>query len=250
MRSSRSAVILTSLVAIAAVLAGCATPASPSGTGPNETAAPIVAEPDVVSGEGSTGFPGIAFPIPEDAKSVVITFECDGSDGFSVELGDSMALRQSPLGGTCGEPTDLAWPILPATGETLSVMVTGETAWSATPTFSTEEFAYDRELEADCTAFAAVYSALTNADSGFGHYGAFDETEWRARVDAATQDLAALAAASHSGIRSELESMSATLASDGVAGQSMAGVDDALGRVTAACNANQTPLVISAEFGG
>ena len=210
-----------------------------------------MAETDRVSGVGSAGFPGVAFPIPGDAKSVVISFVCDGSDPFSVELGDSMALRQSPLGGTCGEPVELAWPILPATGETLSVMVTGETAWSATPTFSTEEFAYDRALEADCTAFADVYSALTNADSGFVHYGAFDETDWRTRVDAATQELAALAAGSSSGIRVELESMSTALAETGrVPGQSMAGTEAALGRVTVACNANHTPLVLSAEFGG
>ncbi len=81
--------------------------------------------------------------------------------------------------------------------------------------------------------------------------GAFDETEWRTRVDAATQDLAELAAGSTSGIRVELESMSTALAETGrVPGQSMAGTEDALGRVTVACNANHTPLVLSAEFGG
>jgi hypothetical protein len=48
-----------------------------------------VAETDRVSGVGSAGFPGVAFPIPGDAKSVVISFVCDGSDPFSVELGES-----------------------------------------------------------------------------------------------------------------------------------------------------------------
>ena len=81
--------------------------------------------------------------------------------------------------------------------------------------------------------------------------GAFDETEWRTRVDAATQELAALAAGSSSGIRVEWESMSTALAETGrVPGQSMAGTEAALGRVTVACNANHTPLVLSAEFGG
>ncbi len=81
--------------------------------------------------------------------------------------------------------------------------------------------------------------------------GAFDETEWRTRVDAATQELAALAAGSTSGIRVELESMSTALTeTDRVPGQSMAGAEDALGRVTVACNVNHTTLVLSAEFDG
>lgn len=175
---------------------------------------------------------------------------CEGGGFFSVELGDSMALGQASLSGRCGSPTALSWPILPATGASVSVSVDEGVAWTADPEFSTDPFPADAAVTADCTAFTDVYSAFQNADSGLVHYAAFDEAQWQTRVQAASAQLSALAASSTSDLAAALTDMSAVVAGPRVPGNSLQGTEDAMGRITAACNANQTPFFVKAEFGG
>ena len=203
-----------------------------------------------MSGVGPVDFPGGPFPIPDGARSVVIAFECDGDGPFTVELGDTMALRQAPIGGTCGSLAELAGPILFETRRLLTVYVGDGVAWTATPHFSADEFQTDAALATDCEGFSAVYSAFTNADSGYGAYGAFGEDEWTERVRTATAQLAALAGASTSPAAEALATMrdaTVTLPETGTAGVVVSALSTGIGHL---CDVNQTPLILSAEFGG
>lgn len=176
--------IAVAVGALALSLTGCADAGADTAGALAPAASPtpsIAAASDLtgspVSGVGPVDFPGGPFPIPDGARSVVIAFERDGDGPFTVELGDTMALRQAPIGGTCGSLAELAGPILFETRRLLTVYVGDGVAWTATPHFSAAEFQTDAALATDCEGFSAVYSAFTNADSGYGAYGAFGEPD-------------------------------------------------------------------------
>ncbi len=255
---TRIAAVVTALSSML-VVSGCATSPSAAGSA-DATPEPTVSTPSAgaagesaaVSGVGPTGFPGVEFPIPADARSVVIDFVCDGGGSFSVELGDSMMLGQAPLRGTCDGGGALAWPVTEQTGSTLSVQVGDDVAWVATPEFSPEEFAADAATAADCERFIDIFSALANADAGFSTYRAFDEAEWVARVDGAVAELDALAASAESPLRESFVELSGTV-SDPARSPGTVLQGAAAGHIAAisqACDVNQTPLHIRAEFGG
>lgn len=247
---------------LAILLSGCATnqgdPASdPSPTATSAAAAASTTALDGVSvaGRGPTDpFPGISFPIPGDARSVEIDFTCEGGARFSVELGDSMMLGQAPLSGTCDGTHLLAWPVTERTGSTFMVMVPGDVDWSASPRFSTTEFAADSTITADCETFSAIYSALNNADTGYGMYQAFDEAEWTTRVDDATAQLKVLADESRSDLADDFARLIAILSErDRVIGESLpytAGAGDPMNDIGQTCDINQSPLIVTGEFGG
>jgi hypothetical protein len=241
------------MLSAAALLAtGCAAPIA---TAPSASTSPTVVAvddvtPETVTGEGPTGWPGVAFPIPSDFRSVTIDFSCDGDGFYTVELGDSMMLAQAPLDGTCGENTLLQWPLTPRTGSTLSVTVGDGVAWTATPRFSVEEFPFDAALTTECAAFTDVYSAFINADSGFMHYDAFDATEWAERIAKASAQLREFAASSSSALAAPLSAMVDITAEQSDPGTALVGTDEAVTQIAAACDANQTPFVVKAEFGG
>ena len=258
-RRVRSEVIasVTLLAAgLALMLGGCASRAvgadpATAVTEPHGSAVASVGE--AVSGTGPTEtFPGVEFPVPEDARSVVVEFECAGGGPFWVELGDSMMLGQAPLSGTCDGKTRLAWPVTERTGSTLGVGVGEDVGWVATPTFSTEDFVYDPALTADCASFSEIYSALSNADIGLTHYQAFSEGDWSVRVDRAAADLADLATSAQSSLGPAFGELQGVVSDPGrTVGVALNDVaQGSLGVITAACNMNQTPLVVVAEFGG
>lgn len=224
--------------------------ASPSTAGPSPSSSPVRAES--ASGTGPTVFPGVDFPIPADARSVVVDFDCAGGGTFSLELGDSMMLGQAPLSGTCDGTTQLAWPVTERTGPTLYVVVSEGVDWVATPTFSSEEFAFDAAITADCEGFSNVWSALQNADTGYTDYNAFDAAEWTSRVDRALDDLESLAASSQSRLGDTFAQFQSVVTDPAptVGSVMTAAARDTIGSITQACDANQTPLILKGEFGG
>ena len=251
---TRRVPILLATVIAAVALSGCAGSASgpaPAATTTPEPSATIIPA-DAVSGTGSTELGGIEFVIPDGATSVVIAFECSGGGRYAVELGDSMMLGQAVLQGTCEGKTDLAWPIEDRTEELLLVRISDGVEWSATPTFSTAPFVYDEELTADCATFAEAYSALMNADQGYTLYDAFGEDEWTQRVDDAAADLAALAKTADPAITEGVARLR-DLASDPdrTTGEVLsADAHTAIRSVSQVCDLNQSPLILSGEFGG
>lgn len=247
------AALVAALVAATFALSGCATTTgaapSPSASASDETAATSTAG-TTVTGTGATGWPGLDFPLPAGARSVSIGFTCEGVGHYVVEFGDAMAENTSPISGTCGAPSSLAWPVDANTQPSIAVTVDDGIPWTATPLFSTKEFARDAAVTADCAGFVDVYSALMNADQGYTQYKAFDAATWAARVAAASSQLAALAAASTSSLKAPLTSMSQTVSTATEPGTAQAGIADDVAQIGAACNANQTPYFIKAEFGG
>lgn len=247
------AALVAALVAATFALSGCATTTgaapSPSASASDETAATSTAG-TTVTGTGATGWPGLDFPLPAGARSVSIDFTCEGVGHYVVEFGDAMAENTFPISGTCGAPSSLAWPVDANTQPSIAVTVDDGIPWTATPLFSTKEFARDAAVTADCAGFVDVYSALMNADQGYTQYKAFDAATWAARVAAASSQLAALAAASTSSLKAPLTSMSQTVSTATEPGTAQAGIADDVAQIGAACNANQTPYFIKAEFGG
>jgi len=241
------------LVALAAVTSGCATT---SGASPQQTATATVERPaaettdEPVSGVGATGWPGVDFALPADARSVSMDFTCDGSGPYTVELGDSMAANLAMISGSCDAKKPLEWPIDAETVPMLVVTVEDGIAWKAVPHFSSEEFTRDAAVTAECAAFSDIYSALMNADQGYGRYQAFDAAEWSRRVETASSQLDDLAAASTSALRAPLTAMSEAVAALSEPGTALVGTEEPAAQVRAACDANQTPFFLTAEFGG
>lgn len=255
-RRRRNGVLAVTLAASTFALAGC-TPAVSTDPESAPTApeaavdAAIDLDADAVTGSGSSDFLGVDFPVPDGARSVSVLFECDGAGRFSVELGDSMMLGQSPLSGACGVPSELAWPITDDTRPKLTVFIADGAPWTATPTFSAEEFAYDDALTADCDAFAQVYSEFSNADSGVTFYNAIDDDEWTVRVEDATSEFGEAAGAARSSVAPLMTDAYAIVSDRSPAvGQSLAGVELQIAEITNACNLNHTPLILRGEFGG
>lgn len=243
------------MIAMTAIaLSGCAS--SDAGTTsesapatPDSSATAVI---ESVSGQGSTEFPGVEFPIPDDAQSVVVDFECVGGGNYSVELGDSMMLGQTPLSGPCDGTAQLSWPVTERTGPTLHVVVSDGARWVATPRFSAAEFDHDTALKTDCEQFSDVFSALMNADSGYTHHGAFDAAEWASRVDQAATDLGTLAASAQStlgGAFARLQTI-VTASSRTVGAVLTETARGPIDEISRACEINHTPLILKAEFGG
>lgn len=251
--TTHTTTFLAALVAATIVLSGCATTIgaapSPSASASDEATATSTAGATVTA-TGATGWPGLDFPVPAGARSVSIDFTCEGVGPYVVEFGDAMAENTSPISGTCGAPSSLAWPVDAKTQPSIAVTVDDSVAWTATPLFSTTEFVRDAAVTADCAAFVDIYSALMNADQGYSQYKAFDAATWTTRVAAASSQLAALAAASTSSLKGPLTSMSHTVSTATEPGTAQAGIADEVAQIGAACNANQTPYFIKAEFGG
>ncbi|HCJ48501.1 MAG TPA: hypothetical protein DHW40_04080 [Microbacterium sp.] len=205
----------------------------------------------VYTGVGTGETEKVVVTVPAGAQSVSISITCVGESQFGVEYGDSMALGQAMLGGWCDGTYESSWPLLPASGDTVNVFMGEGIEWEVVVTFSRDPFDEDEALTRECSAFSDVLSQLQNADDGYGFYAAFGAAEWYDRVDAATYDLAELAESSSSELT---ESFSAILAilqeRDRVAGGALEDVWGNYGPISDACDRNQTPLVIMAEFGG
>lgn len=212
---------------------------------------PAVFADQVYTGVGTGETEKVVVTVPTGAQSVSISVTCVGESQFGVEYGDSMALGQAMLGGWCDGTYDSSWPLLPASGDVVNVFMGAGIEWEVVVTFSRDPFDEDEALTRECAAFSDVLSQLQNADDGYGFYAAFGAAEWYDRVDAATYDLAELAESSSSELA---ESFSAILAilqeRDRVAGGALEDVWRDYGPISDACDRNQTPLVIMAEFGG
>lgn len=248
-----SFIVVAAVVAIG--LAGCSQPTS----GQTEAAAgkssptPSAARAVSGTGKGPATVQKVDFPIPDGAKSVQVSFTCAGGGDYRAELGDSMALGQAILTGTCDGTYTLSWPITDRTTPTLAVAMPAGVTWRAMPTFSTADFPYAAALTADCKTFSDVDSEFMNADGGYRAH-AISAADWTARVEKATTDLESLASASRSHIHDALTQLHAVISdSHPKVGDISAVMDsgNALAqKISSACDTNQTPIILTGEFGG
>ncbi|HEY9306909.1 MAG TPA: hypothetical protein VIP82_03805 [Microbacterium sp.] len=239
--------------AVLLLLGGCASPApATAGNDASSEAGASDTSGETLSGVGAPSESSdVPIAIPEDARSLALDFECAGGGPFSVELGDSMMLGQAPLTGTCDGSHSLGWPILERTAPVLHVTVPENVEWMAQARFSTAEFEQNAAVTAECERFSEIYSALVNADTGYAYYGAFDEAAWRARVERASEDLAAATQTSDPAFAESYEAMRDVVSDPSQeVGAALIGTEAAFTQIRQLCDANQTPIVIVAEFGG
>lgn len=249
----RAGLVPLTIAIVSIALTGCAAGGPDASPGeatvtPEPTATVTVGER--MAGSGPTEGYGVELMIPSDARSVEIAFECTGDGRYSVQVGDGMT--SGSLIGDCGDADAMSWPLTDPAGSWMSVYLADDADWVASPTFSSAPFEYDDALTEDCAAFADAYSALMNADQGYTLYDAFDADEWTSRVDGAAADLADLAETAQPSVAVAIATLQAEAsAPDRTVGEVLTDeAHEAIGHVSAACNRNQTPLVLSGEFGG
>lgn len=250
---------MATLPLLALALAGCvaeATPepvvdAPPAATAGEETAQ-FSAEPLVFDGSGPAFDPSLVAPIPPASASMAVDFQCNGDAGFSIEFGDAMLLGQGIMRGACdGVASTFRWPVTEGSTGSLRVVTAEDAEWSLVATFSDDEFVADDAVGADCAAFVPVYSAFTNADSGLSFYEAFDEAEWALRVADAQAAVTALIGGAQSSLAEPLAEFATVVGRDGIVpGEALEGTEASLEKLMTACDANHTPLYVTAEFGG
>jgi hypothetical protein len=211
----------------------------------------VITVGETLSGVGPTDTEGEDLSIPTGARSVTVQFSC-GSGWYAVNLSNATLIADVTLNGACGERHDLVWPITNTTVPKLIVFVSDGVQWQATPTFSTAAFVYDAAVTSDCKAFAPVLGALMDADVGYTHYHAIDATEWTSEVTSAAQDLHTLTASSHSTVHDALVTLFGIISSpQRTVGAVLSDTTNApIQQITQACNANQTPIVTTAKYGG
>ncbi|WP_194764484.1 hypothetical protein [Microbacterium sp. UFMG61] len=262
MRAARGRMLAGAIAALTIALGGCSAPSTAPSTAPtSSSAAPtptptpeavvvdLSAEP--ISGVGPTEqHPGVAFPAPEGARSVTLDVECTGGERFVIGITTAMSLDTARLERTCTGVQSMIWPVSKSAAPTLYIWAPDGVAWTVTPRFSADEFETDETIAAECAAFGEIYSAVMNADQGYGTYQAFGLDEWTARVDAAAADLDRLAASSETSMAPGFARMLELMRSpDRVPGEISKGVilNDLIGD---ACAVNHTVMVLNAEFGG
>lgn len=133
----------------------------------------------------------------------------------------------------------------------LRVFVPDGVRWVARATFSAEEFQGDPAVAADCAAYSSIFSLLSNADQGFSHYDDLDEAEWRARATEGSTRLADLGASSETMLADLFTDFGANVGDPTrVVGNALDGSSETSALIARICDANQSPIVIMADYGG
>ena len=237
-------------VFVVALLSGC-TPGPATAADPTSEPAPFAAQ--TLSGEGSPdGTVSVPLEIPKEARSATIDFGCTGRDQFfSVELGDTMAHGGAPLVGLCDGVRRLMVAVDPSNPPALNVLVPEGVRWVATATFSPDEFQGDAAVTTDCADYSRAFSTLSNADIGYSHYDAVDESTWRARVAESATSLSEAGARSETLLAPLFTDFAAALTDPAlVVGDALARTQDIGYLIARICDANQSPIIITGEYGG
>jgi hypothetical protein len=194
--------------------------------------------------------------VPEGAHTVALSFSCVGTGTYTVDIPDATPDRQAGLAGACGSTATWTWTVRPTSSPSLSVVVPDGATWTATPTYSSAVLTSDSSLVAVCAEFGAAQSAVMNAIEGYSTAHAFGLEQWKSRLDAAADQFTQLAATAPANDAAELNGYAAAVSAP-------QRTPDALRQafftnhlfpastgLRDACAANQTPVQLTAEFGG
>lgn len=256
--SARPFRIGVGLVAAALALSGCSAAAPPAG-GESPSPTPEVTTEAVITRNGppiegtGTGQPvSVTLPVPGgEFRSLSLDVECTGGSSYMIELGSQVAPYRTSRRGSCEGTTTFLLSFAWNSDDRLDTVFPAGIPWKVTPHFSTAAFASDPRIEADCTAFGPIYSAIFNADIGYTQHDAIDEVEWNERVDTAADELEALADSAEAPLAASFaELLPAFRSPDRVVGDLLPAIRETMNTIGDVCAANETPFQIDAEYGG
>lgn len=219
---------------------------------PTPEADPVIGQ-QTVSGVGPQSEERVPLAVPRGTRTVLIDLACDAETRYGAELGDAMMLGQASLSGDCDGERTLAWPWVSGSSGLLSLWVAPEVGWTASVTYSSDPFPQDPAMVTECEAYSQAYSAVSNADNGFGYYAAFGADEWNERMDAAARSLAALAESSRTILVDEFAAMHTVLAERSPIAGGMTETQEfwaVQNSINETCAWNHSEIVVYAEFGG
>ncbi len=187
--------------------------------------------------------------MPKGAHSLIITFVC--TDGvFLISTGGDMSRDRR---GGCGGAQTYAIPVTHTANLIVSATMFNEDAtFALTGEFSRAKTEPDASTASDCEAFSAIQSAVFNAKEGFT-VGDVDGEDWVTVLAETRSDLEKLSKNPSGLIGQQVPALTEAMAGDHAIPDSLAEskpfvtATDLIGQ---ACDANGTPLIVIAQYGG
>ncbi|MCP2030331.1 hypothetical protein L1277_000395 [Okibacterium sp. HSC-33S16] len=202
-----------------------------------------------VIGFGGSGVLSESTAVPKGANSLIITVVCtDG--GFLISTGGDMSKDRR---GGCGGAQTYTFSVTNSADLVVTTTMFKEDAtFALTGEFSRDKTEPDVDTASDCEVISAIHSAVYNAKEGF-KIGDIDGGDWLTVLAETRADLEKLGTNPSGLIGQQVMVLTEALAADHATPDSLAEskqfvtTSDLIGQ---ACDANGTPLIIMAEYGG
>jgi hypothetical protein len=229
---------------------GCAGKQAPDEAKPAAVTAESATDPSwPVLGFGGSGQLSEGISVPKGANSLVMTFVC--TDGvFYISTGGDMSMDRR---GGCGGAQTYAFSVTNQRDLVVSVsMFQEEATFALTGEFSRAKTEPDASTASDCEVFSTIRSAIVNARDGF-EVGDIDGEDWLVVLQETRANLKKLSDNPDGLIGQQVTVLTEALAGDHAIPESLAEskpfitASDLIGQ---ACDANRTPVIIMAEYGG
>jgi len=249
MRKSQYVPAVAGLIIAAVSLAACS--ASPE-TAPTASAAPVDTTDWPVVELTGTAATEEWITVPEGASSLRVHFACVG-DFFTISTNTP---RMDERRGSCQGTRSYLLPIPENDKMSLNIWMADESHFALTGEFSTEVFAPDPEVTAQCAQLSDFMSRYLNAEQGFSR-GEVTAAEWRTRMDGAVDVITELEKTATTGligleVPALVEGISAPAVVPGYFHtEREATAMDAAGTIVSdVCSDNGSGIAIMAEYGG
>jgi hypothetical protein len=229
---------------------GCAAKLTPDEAKPAAVTAESGTDPSwPVLGFGGSGQLSEGVAVPKGANSLIITFVC--TDGmFYISTGGDMSMDRR---GGCGGAQTYSFSVTNHRDLVVSVsMFNLDATFALTGEFSRAKTEPDANTASDCELFSTIQSAVFNAKEGF-KVGDVNGDDWLTILAETRADLNELSKNPNGLIGQQVSVLTETLTGDHATPDSLAEskqfmtASDLTGQ---ACDANGTPLIIMAEYGG
>lgn len=257
MRRSKAAwaavVVLSASVLLA--VTGCTAQKSSSNAEPPAAAAAAATAENAtdpswpIIGFGGSGTLSEGVSVPKGANSLIITFVC--TDGMSlISTGGDMSMDRR---GGCGGAQTYAVSVTGRADLVVTATLFSEDAtFALTGEFSRDEAVSNASTASDCEVISAIQSDVSNAKDGF-KVGDIDGDDWATVLAETRTDLEKVSKDPRGLIGQQVPALTQALEGDYAIPDSLfeskpfMTATDLIGQ---ACDANGTPLVIMAEYGG
>jgi hypothetical protein len=256
MRHSKPALVRSALVrsvacllGAALVLTGCT--ASPPDAGATASAETVDTADWPAVELNTVGPVEKMIDVPEGAASFRVSFACV-SGNFSLSVSGA---AQNDRSGGCQGTRTYQFPVSETSLMQLYIFVPDKSHFALTGEFSTDVFAPDPQITAQCEQLSDFTSRYLNAEQGFSR-GEVTAAEWRTELDAAVDVITELQKTATGLIGLEVpvlvEGISAPVVVPGyfLEQREPTAMDAAGTIVSDVCNDNGSGMRIMAEYGG